>query len=431
MELRNAAEYTLKTLTSLGADQADCWVSGGRTDELNYDAGKFTLMRTTFDSNLQIKAIVGGKKGVFSTNKLDKDSIYMAAKTALEAARASEPDEAEGIAEFIGEHDFFDGVREPDLEKLYDRFAEMTDELKTNYPKTKITDSNARFTYGDSLFMNTNGTKVLAGTGFYTLGATIGSKDGDKVSAMNGIGYSSYSLDAPILDFALNRRIVEESERQIDTVPVAGKFTGKLLVSPGCLTDLLGAIFSACLYDAHLIAGDSPWKDKLGKQVAATSLSVSLDPLDARMVGGDRLTGDGYLAEKQDAIKNGILAGFALSRYASKKTGFKRGGNTSGFYVVEPGCMTYDELLGSTERGILLSRFSGGQPSLNGDISGVAKNSFLIEKGRIGAAVSETMISGNLLEMLHQITGIGSELICDGSSVMPWIVFDGVTISGK
>ena len=46
-------------------------------------------------------------------------------------------------------------------------------------------------------------------------------------------------------------------------------------------------------------------------------------------------------------------------------------------------------------------------------------------------AVSETMISGNLSEMLNSIRGISSETVSTGSFVLPYIAFDGVTVSGK
>ena len=89
----------------------------------------------------------------------------------------------------------------------------------------------------------------------------------------------------------------------------------------------------------------------------------------------------------------------------------------------------YDKL--NIEKGILVCRLSGGQPASNGDFSGVAKNSFLIENGKITKPVLETMISGNLAEMLNNVIDISKETAMDGSTVYPWVAFDGVTVSGK
>ena len=90
-----------------------------------------------------------------------------------------------------------------------------------------------------------------------------------------------------------------------------------------------------------------------------------------------------------------------------------------------------EKLLSGIEKGLVLNRFSGGEPGTNGDFSGVAKNSFLIENGKVTDAVSETMVSGNLAELLLHIRGITKERLSDGAAVLPWMAFDGVTISGK
>ena len=78
-----------------------------------------------------------------------------------------------------------------------------------------------------------------------------------------------------------------------------------------------------------------------------------------------------------------------------------------------------------------MQRFSGGGPAANGDFSGVAKNSYLIEQGRLGAPVSEVMVSGNLFEMMNSISGISAESVNDGVSSVPWVRVEGITVAGK
>ena len=95
------------------------------------------------------------------------------------------------------------------------------------------------------------------------------------------------------------------------------------------------------------------------------------------------------------------------------------------------GISTLAELIASVDRGLILGGFSGGQPGTNGEFSGVAKNSFLIENGKIKGAVTETMVNGNLGEVVRNIRGISKELKCDGGSVVPYIAVDGIVISGK
>ncbi len=50
----------------------------------------------------------------------------------------------------------------------------------------------------------------------------------------------------------------------------------------------------------------------------------------------------------------------------------------------------------SIDRGLLLCRFSGGNPFSSGDFSGVAKNSYYIENGEVKYPVSKTVVTGNV-----------------------------------
>jgi PmbA protein len=88
-------------------------------------------------------------------------------------------------------------------------------------------------------------------------------------------------------------------------------------------------------------------------------------------------------------------------------------------------------MIKSVDRGILLNRFSGASPGISGDVSGVAKNSFLIESGAVTDAISETMISFNIVDILLNIPAISVERCKNGVTILPWCCFDGATISGK
>jgi PmbA protein len=166
----------------------------------------------------------------------------------------------------------------------------------------------------------------------------------------------------------------------------------------------------------------------LCQQVADKKFNLGTIPLDDRIICGERFTTDGYKSKNSVIIENGILQSFILSRYGASKTGFKRGDNTSFNLCVSSGDKSLEEIIRGIDKGVLLNRFSGGMPAANGDFSGVAKNSFLIKNGAISGALRETMISGNLSNMLNNINCISAESICDGKTVLPWIAFDGVTI---
>ena len=156
-----------------------------------------------------------------------------------------------------------------------------------------------------------------------------------------------------------------------------------------------------------------------------------LDPSDERIVSGECGTANGFRSEKVTLIERGVLKTHWLSLYGSNKTGRPVVKNTGSDLVVEPGDKTLEELIASVDKGLILGGFSGGNPGTNGEFSGVAKNSFLIENGKVKCAVTETMVNGNLAEAFRHIRGISREVLCNGRSVVPYIAVDGIVISGK
>jgi PmbA protein len=120
-----------------------------------------------------------------------------------------------------------------------------------------------------------------------------------------------------------------------------------------------------------------------------------------------------------------------LSQYVANKTGNVRAKNSSFAMVIKNGETPLEDIIKSIDKGIIIGRFSGGNPGTNGEFSGVAKNGFFIENGKISRAISETMISGNLASMLNDLVAISKEMLVDGTVVAPYMAFDGITVSGK
>lgn len=431
MTLQQIAEYVLEQLKKSGAEKAACGVSGGRMEEFNIEANEFTLMRTLFDDALTIKALCGGRKGVASINKLDKDSIDKAITDAVTLAKAGTPDEAEDIAEFIENKNFSRTIGGSDMDKLFARTNEYLEQVKDEYPKIITDSASSSFHAGKSVYANSNGVMFSdegESYGYYT-GFTA--KDGEKTSSGNGYGAGLLNLNKPFIDTGLHRQLLDETVKSLDTRMVDGKYVGKVIVTPQCADMIWGTILGCFLTDGPLIEGTSRWKDALGTKVTDAKITMRAVPHHPSIIGGERYTGDGYESFDMDIIKNGVLEAFALSLYGANKTGNKRA-KTTAFWNIEiaAGDVPFADMVKSIDRGILLNRFSGGSPGPSGDISGVAKNSFMIENGKVTDALSETMISFNIIDILQDIPAISKERIEDGSTILPWCCFDGITISG-
>ena len=235
-------------------------------------------------------------------------------------------------------------------------------------------------------------------------------------------------LDRPLMELDMMRRLLRDAEGDLTAAPVPEKFEGTLLVSPAFMGEFLGTALGCYAGDYALISDTSIWKDKLGQKVASEGITLETRPLDERIVCGERFDINGFKSENGVILRDGVLESFCLSEYAARKTGRPRAANQSGAYFLRPGEKSPEELIAGIENGILINRFSGGQPGASGDFNGVAKNSFLIKDGRLVGAVTETMISGNFAALLQNLRGISRETACDGSTVLPWAAFDGVTV---
>lgn len=427
---RRIAKSALGALLESGADKAQCVLSLTEKHEMNVNAGEFTLMRTTFDTRLGLTALKGGRKGVSSVNKTDVGSIQNAAREALSIAEAAQPDHANDIAEYQDPADFSSGSESPDLDKMHFRMRELLQTVRERYPKVMLQESYFDFTREQRFLVNSNGVDFSSTKGVYHFVLVFASRESGKVSSFNYTTFAVKDLERELIDCGSTDILLRQSQEQITTQAVKGKFVGEVIVTPDCLGDVLGFLLES-IADGPMIAGTSVYKDKLGEEVASPLLTIHSRPVSDEICDGYFFTSDGYAAQNSTIVDRGVLKSFLLSLYGSRKTGKARAVNNGGAFVVEPGDISFDDMVKKVKRGILLARFSGGRPNDNGDFSGVAKNSYYIEDGEIKYPISETMVSGNFAEMLKNITAVSRERIDYGFGIAPWIAFSGVTISGK
>ena len=429
--LKQTAQKAVEALQREGAEKSTGTVTCTVTHEFNVDGGEFSLFRTLFDKKLTMSAITGGRRGTVSQNRYDDAAISESAKACMDAANASMPDEAWDIAPLTKNEDFTLGAVRPDLDRLFFRCRELMDTIGTRFPKIIMEQMIVSHVEESEAFANSNGVLFSTHRGSYTVSLMFSGHEGEKASSFFGTGVTTEDLDQPFLACGSIETDLANVEKQIETESVDGKFEGTMVLMPGCTGELIGGMLMDFAGEQGLLSGTSPWKEKLGDQVADECVTVSLAPLDDRIVCGERYTGDGFPAKNFDVIRNGRLEAFALGLYGANKLGLPRAANDSFHMIMAPGDKPLLEIIASIDKGILVGRFSGGQPASNGDFSGVAKNSFLIENGKIGPALAETMISGNLADMLRRVRAISKETVSEGMTVLPYAAFDGITVSGR
>jgi len=420
----------LQALERLGAQQASAQAHTSRKTEFNLENGQFTLLRTTLDHSLALQAFVDQRRGTVSGNSFEPEAIAAAARDCFAAARDGQSDPAWELAR-EGGGSFDTGAFTLDRELLFNRTQEMLDAIKAEYPKVVLESVSAQHVAREGSYLNSHGVAYDSRAGSYGVFLMFSGHEGGKSSSFNHSSFECADLSRPFLDQGSLRQNLADAQKQIHTQPTKGKFEGTVVFTPDCLGSMLYELVSNYASDSVLLDGTSLWKDALGTQVADPRLTLSFKPLDPRMVSAERYTQEGFLSRDYDLIERGVLKQFMLSAYAANKTGHSRAPNTSHAIIVAPGQTALKDILSTIDKGLLVSRYSGGASGAGGEFSGVAKNSFLIENGQLGPAVSETMISGNLAGMLNSIRGISRETMEDGSSSLPWLAVDGITISGK
>lgn len=428
-DLQTIAKKALEALREQGATLASCVISETETNEFTAETEGLTLLRTLFDQSAALTGIAGGRKGASSINRLDEASLRTAAAEAMEGAKAAEPDDCWELAAEGGERIAW-GPRTCDLDKLLFRTRELLDTIAREHPLLIASQVIAAHTARRAAYANTNGVCYELTSGHYSFSLEVTGHQGDKTSSFNYCQVETLDLDRPILEQGNMPQTLQNAERLIDPPAMHGKFQGTVVFTPDILPEMLYSAVEQFASDESMIQGTAAWKDKLGQQVADPAITFGSHPLDARIAMGARISGEGYKSENYNIVEHGVLKQMALSQYAANKTGGVRAPNDDMCLVMEPGTTPLRDLIRGIDHGLLAGYFSGGQPSSSGDFSGVAKNSYLIEHGEL-KPICEVMISGNLAEMLNHLVGISQETVCDGSMVMPWAAFDGITIAGN
>ncbi|MCP4159854.1 MAG: TldD/PmbA family protein [Deltaproteobacteria bacterium] len=430
LENNEITDNSLRILKGKGADKASVTILDSEKHELYVENGKINLLRTTCDTSIELIAFKNNQRGSVIINDKDKISIENATAQVMENAVSSKEDDANDIAAYQESKNFDSSNPGPDYEKMYDRLKDFLQYTSGNFPLLKIQAIELFYTSKQKWFKNSNGVNYSEKSGFYEFFIFYYSKKDEKISSANFTSVSMKNLEKKLHEYGNIRQLLIQSVEQLDVKPLPGKFTGDIIITPECMNAFVN-YFTSPLQNIPVIRKTSFFQGKLDKTVASPEFSLSTCPESSELARKHYLTKDGYCTENTHIIKDGILKSFILDLYGSRKTGKKRCGSDGNCYVIDPGNKSYDDIIKPTKKGLLLSRFSGGMPAANGDFSGVAKNSYYIEDGKITYPVSETMISGNLEEMLVNINSISKETTNTGNYIFPWISFSGIVVSGK
>lgn len=412
-----------------GADAAQATCTTRAHFGIEFENRAISAVHSTRDAGLALTVFRGGKRGTATANGTDPAAIDGALEAALAASAAGLADPANDIADAPTEPESVHGHAQPDRDAMMQSVADCIDELERRYPRIRYKNSGYAFDVGERAFANSRGVMQCERRAHYGFGIAFVAKDGHDTSSFNWAGGTSVTPFARLLDAGVVRRVLDEALASLDPRPVPEKFVGDVIMTPECLAGFVGMLAGA-LGGGALLAGTTPYKDRQGERIADARFSLLNRPRAAEFALSAAFDDYGVPTRDLDVVRDGVLTDFLVDFQMARKLGRPQ---TAGRWnlVVPSGETPLADIIANTRRGLLLCRFSGGVPTANLDFSGVAKNSFYVEDGAICQPLIETMVSGNLQDLLQNVRAVSRESVNFGDSRYPYLAAGGVTISSK
>ena len=194
-----------------------------------------------------------------------------------------------------------------------------------------------------------------------------------------------------------------------------------------------------------VLQGASPLGNKLGQPVFDEKLSLWDDPTIAYRPTSRPCDDEGIPSQRTPLIKKGVVSNFlydlqtaALANARSTGNGGRgRGGllaPSPSAFIIAPGNATFNEMVNDIKEGLIVEELMGAEQGniLGGDFSGNVLLGYKVENGKIVGRVKDTMVSGNIYQLLKQITAIGSEAKWVGGFLnTPPLYFSSVSVASK
>ncbi len=255
-----------------------------------------------------------------------------------------------------------------------------------------------------------------------------------------------YHSDVALCLSELNfQRVVEESVHHATKLLSAKPITTAtydVIFSPDML-DALFSVFSSLFSGKKAMEGINPWKDKLDKSIAASSLSLMDNPKHSRGFFKFNFDGEGREKKPITIIEKGRLNSLLHNTKTAKyfntvSTGSAIRGMKSALdvapyqLVISPGGFSKSELTSGLYLEIIdLSGLHSGANPVSGQFS-FGASGYLRQDGETIQPLKEITVSGNFFQLLNDIKMIGNEILVssDKNFITPLIRFSNVSVAG-
>ncbi len=225
----------------------------------------------------------------------------------------------------------------------------------------------------------------------------------------------------PIMD---SSEVAAEMIRQLDlarnNAPIKSGTMPVIFTPFGVAGSLLAPLISA-FNGKTVLDGASPLKDKKGMAIFDSRLLLIDDPTIPYQPGSTPFDDEGTPARRNMLIDHGKVAQFyydlhtaALAGSASTGNASRNGGMPSPSVhalVIEGGNIPLADMIRDMKEGLIIEQTMGAEQGniLNGDFSGNVLLGYKVDNGEITGRVKDTMVSGNVYQLLKELLAIGSD----------------------
>ena len=257
--------------------------------------------------------------------------------------------------------------------------------------------------------------------------------------------WEGQSTCRPSLDTATIIASIERKLRWAEHVAAAPTGQVPVIFTPGAVADLLLEPLLEGFNGRNIVQSSSPLIERLGSLMLDPRITIWDDPTIPYIPGSQAFDGEGVPSNKLGLVQEGVIANFiydlqtagqagaASTGSAHRGLGSQPGPDTS-VIVIDPGDTPFADMIAGYSKALVVESFLGaGQGNtLGGDFSANVLLGYTVENGKIAGRVKDTMVAGNVYNILKELDALGSESEwVDGSLRTPALSCTGVSVSSK
>ena len=376
--------------------------------------------RTTY---LSVRPVIDGRTARASTNRLSRDAIREVVAEAIAITRLTEPDP--DLPPLAAPADY-EGV-----ERWFEATARATPEDRARAVAEAIGAVEAAgqtaagiYSTGESVFALLNSRGVLARHSETMARFSITAMAADSSGWAKASACDLASFDPLELALTAARKAAESSAPR-ELPP--GRYT--VILEPAAVLDLVGQMFPD--FSATAIRdGRSFLNDRIDKRIFGENITIH-DDAGHPLQSGAPFDGEGVPRKRLTLVERGVVREVAYSRQAAALAGCPLGPAPTGHgfplpnefgeaptnIVIAGGETSLDQMVASTERGILVTRlwYIREVDPYEKIFTGMTRDgTFLIEGGRVTAGVRNFRFNQGLMEMLSNVEALSVPVRASG-----------------